>query len=72
MTVKVVVLAEANGPENLDATIVESGDRFDVIADLGRADGRGSRDGLPGGAPAGPGAAVADAGVEPVGHDLYR
>ena len=30
MTVKIVVLAEANGPEDLAATIAESGDGFDV------------------------------------------
>ena len=30
VTVKIVVLEEANGPENLAATIAESGDRFDV------------------------------------------
>ena len=41
-------------------------------ADLDRADGRRDRDGLPGGVPAGPGAAVADAGREPVRHDLCR
>ena len=31
VTVKIVVLAEANGPESLAATIAESGDRFDVM-----------------------------------------
>ena len=72
VTVKIVVLAEANGPQSLAATSAESGDGFDVTLDLGRAGGRGDRDGLPGGATAGPGTAVADAGGEPVGHELYR
>ena len=31
VTVKIVVLAEANGPQSLAATIAESGDRFDVM-----------------------------------------
>ena len=31
MTVKIVVLAEANGPEDLAATTMESGDGFDVM-----------------------------------------
>ena len=71
VTVKIVVLAEANGPEEPGRD--NRGERRPVRrdADLGRADGRGGRDGVPGGEPAGPGTAVADAG-EPVGHDLCR
>ena len=33
VTVKIVVLEESNGPENLEATITESGDQFDVALD---------------------------------------
>ena len=72
VTVKIVVLAETNGPEDLAATTMESGDRFDVtLTWTAPPMSGGGRDGLPGGVPAGPGTAVADAG-ERVGHDLYR
>ena len=72
VAVKIVVLAETNGPQDLAATSAESGEGFDVELTWTAPTGGGAVTGLPGGAPAGPGAAVADAGGEPVGHDLYR
>ena len=71
VTVKIVVLQEDDGPEDLAPTTTENGDEYGRDTDLVGANDRGNRDGLPGGVPAGPGAAVEDAGDEPVGHDLY-
>ena len=85
--VKIVVLKDADGPENVTATTTLVATRvlvpttttyedvyttYDMTLTWSRSDDRRARGGLPGGVPAEPGAAVAEAAGEPPDrYDLY-